>query len=195
MRPRPVLPALAAVAALATLAALAGCGGDGGGDLAMDDLRAAGESCPMDLGAAVADSGLEATGDTEVEVSEGSGDGGMDASAIDRLGGVHVECRVAVGDGEVRAELVASPQRGAAMLFLPALQQALDMPADEVEALAGRIDETGEGEPVDLDGDAPVVVARVEVGDAESAALLVTGDGGPSGAQVRSVAEDLLGDL
>jgi hypothetical protein len=192
--PRPVLLALAAVPALAALAA---CGGGGGGDdgLAMDDLRDAGEACPVDLEAAVADSGLEASGDAEVEVTEGSGEGGMDASAIDRLGGVHVECRVAAGAGEVRAELIAAPEPGAALLFLPALQQALAVPSDELEAIAGRIDDTAEGEPVGLDGDAPVAIARVEVGDAESAALLVTGEGGASGSQVRSVAEDLLGEL
>jgi hypothetical protein len=191
--PRSVLLALAAVPALAALAA---CGGDGGGGgLAMDELRDAAEACPVDLEAAVADSGLEASGDAEVEVTEGSGEGGMDASAIDRLGGVHVECRVATGDGEVRAELIASPEPGAALLFLPALQQALAVRSDELEALAGRIDDTAEGEPVELGGDAPVAIARLDVGDAESAALLVTGEGGASGSQVRSVAEDLLGGL
>lgn len=68
-------------------------GGDDEPSLAMGDLREAGDTCPVDLDDAVVEAGLATdAGEVTVEVTEGTGDGGLDASAIDQFGGAYVEC-------------------------------------------------------------------------------------------------------
>jgi hypothetical protein len=179
--------------------------------LALDDLRNAGTTCPLDLNAALADAGLEA-GDIDVTVNVGSGIGNVTSDEwngnledyppiIDQLGAVYVRCSLSAGgDQPLSAEIIASPEPGVARLYTPALVDALDihmrdLRSEEMIDIMGRIDRADRGVLVDLDdlgSDAPVAFAHLTVEDADGAALLVQGGTAASLDQARSVAESLL---
>lgn len=187
---------LAAVPVL--LLAAAACGGDdddAGGSLSMGSLSDAGDTCPVDLGGAVVDAGLtDDAGEVEVEVTEGSGEGGQDDSAIDQFGGTFVECTVAVDDGDATAVVFATEQPGAINLLLPQLSADLGLTSDDLIAISERATDAETGELLDLGADGPAAAAPIEVGDAESAVLYVSApDASPE--QVRSAAEAMLDTL
>ena len=175
-------------------AGVAGCSDDdgGGASLARDDLAGAGDECPVDLAAAADAAGLGADATTAVEVTEGSGDGGEDASAIDQVGGVYVECTLPVADGgEVSAVVFASDEPEAVGLLLPLISHDLGLTADDLEGVFDRVQRTDVGELADLGADGPAAVARLDIDGAESGVLYVSSSGA-SADQVRTVAEDLL---
>lgn len=169
--------------------------GDGGGGLSMGSLSDAGDTCPVDLGAAVVDAGMtDDAGDVAVEVTEGSGDGGQDDSAIDQFGGTHVECTVAVDDGEATAIVFATERPSAVNLLLPQMSADLGLASDVLLDVAERAEDAETGELLDLGADGPAAAAPIEVGDAESAVLYVSApDATPE--QVRSAAEAMLDTL
>ena len=181
--------------------AAGGCSGDdgggGGSSLSRDDLAGAGSECPVDLAAAVADAGLEVGGDVAVEVTEGTGDGGEDASAIDQVGGVYVECTLPAGDGDgdVTAVVFASDRPGAIGMLLPVLSRDLDLGVDDLQDVFDRVEGTDEGELADLGADGPAAAARLDVDGAESAVLYVSASSGASPEQVRAVAQALVDGL
>lgn len=187
-----------AVAVVALSAVAGGCSdddGDGGSSLSRDDLAEAGSECPVDLAAAVAGAGLDADGDTAVEVTEGSGEGGQDAAAIDQVGGVYVECTQPVADGgEVTAVVLASERPEAVGLLLPLISHDLDLTADDLEGVFDSVQQTDVGELADLDADGPAAVARLDIDGAESGVLYVSSSRA-SADEVRTVAEDLLDHL
>jgi hypothetical protein len=201
MRPRH-----AVISALPTVVLLGACiGGSDDPPMSMDQLADTGEACPVGLDAAAADAGLgEAGVDVQVEVSRGSGDGGMEDSAIDRAGGVWVECtRPIEGDGEsgeITSYLFASEEPAAILLLLPVIARDLELGSDDLEDIAGdladRFTTADEGELLDLGADGAAAAARLEVEEAASAVLYVgSTDGSASPSQVRSVAEHLLDGL
>jgi len=174
------------------------CGGDDDGDdgsLSMGSLSDAGDTCPVDLGAAVVDAGMtDDAGDIAVEVTEGSGDGGEDDSAIDQFGGTLVECTVAVGDGEATAIVFATERPSAINLLLPQMSADLGLASDVLLDVAERAEDAETGELLDLGADGPAAAAPIDVGDAESAVLYVSApDASPE--QVRSAAEAMLDTL
>jgi hypothetical protein len=165
---------------------------DGADALSQDGLAAAGDTCPVDLPGAVAAAGLEADGDLTVEVTEGTGDAGVDGAAIDQVGGVHVACSQPLGLGEVEAVVFASDRPGAVGLLLPQIQGDLGVAADDIEDLFRRTEGTDVGELVDLGVAGPAALARLDVDGAESGVLYVFSSSA-SPDEVRAVAEHLLG--
>jgi hypothetical protein len=167
----------------------------GGGDdasLSMDGLRDTGDTCPVELDAAVVDAGLASgEGAVDVEVTEGSGTGDAEDSAIDQVGGVYVECRRAVDDGDVTAVVFASDQPQAIGLMLPTLQNDLDLAADDLEPIVDQLGDTDAGELLDLGGDARAAAAPVDVDGAESAVLYVSASSATP-QQTQAIAEQLL---
>ena len=136
----------------------------------LDELRSAGDACPVDL----ASTGLapDGAGEVEVDVVGGSAPG---RSAIARAGGVYVECTVPVdGGGDVTAVLFASEQPGAIMLVLPLAQRHLRLAADDLEGQLAAFDDADAGELVDLTAEGPVAIARLDVDGAESTVLYVS---------------------
>ena len=193
----------------ASAAAILGACSDGGGhSLSVDQMRDAGGGCPVDLEAAVAASTLGASdGDLTVEVSEGSGEVPPDASvsdwtgqgytALDWYDAVVVTCTQAVDRGDVTVELVAvrRPQAGAAVgIVLPQVARDLALTTDELKGVVARFETADAGDLVDLGGEGPIVVARLEVDGAESAALYVSAAAvaAATPADVRAIVEDLL---
>jgi hypothetical protein len=171
-----------------TVAGLAGACSSGGADAAftLDELRTAGDTCPVDL----ASTGLapDDAGDVEVDVVEGSAPGGQ-------VSGVDVECTLPVdGGGDVTAVVFASEQPGAIRLVLPDALRHLRLPADDLEGVLAAFDDADAGELVDLGAEGPVAIARVDVDGAESAVLYVSA---PSAApdDVRDATEVILDEL
>jgi hypothetical protein len=161
----------------------------------MDRLADGGAACPVDLDEAVAAAGIEAgDGEVAVEVSEGSGDGGQDASALDQVGGVYVDCTRPVDGGEVTAVVFASERPEAVGLLLPQLQHELDLDIDALPDVLDRVEATDEGDLVDLGAEGPVAVARIDVDGAESAVVYVSAPD-LSTDEVQTVAEKILDDL
>jgi hypothetical protein len=131
-------------------------------------------------------------------VERGSGEGGGEASAIDQVGGLYVECTRPVGDGggEVASYVFASEQPQAISLLLPLIQQDLDLRIEDVESIFERFGATEPGSLVDLGVDGPGAVAPIDVADAASAVLYVSAaEGGASPAQVRTIAQHILDGL
>jgi hypothetical protein len=168
--------------------------GDDDASLTMSDLREAGSTCPADLDGAVVEAGLTEDGnETEaaVEVSEGSGDGGRDDTAIDQVGGVYVECTRPVEDGTAMVVVFASERPAAVELLIPLMSRDLELSSDDLHEVVTRYVDTGVGELVDLGIDGPAALGRIEVDDAESAVLYVSIPEA-SADQVRAIAEDLV---
>ena len=178
------------VALLSVVAWACSSGGDDAA-LSLDDLRDAGDGCPVDL--AGSDLVADQVGEVEVEVTEGSGDGGLDDAAIDQAGGVYVECRLS-GAGGTLAVVYASEQPGALGLLLPQLQSDLDLAADDLEVVMAAFDDTDGGDLVELSAEGPVAVARLDVDGAESAVLYVSTDGATP-AEVHDATEAMLDAL
>jgi hypothetical protein len=176
---------------------LGACGGGGdGSSLTMDDLRKGGDTCPVDLGGAAVAAGLTTDeGEVAVEVTEGSGDGGLDDAAIDQVGGVYVECTLTGDDGDVNAVLFASERAQAIGLVLPMLQRDLELASADLGAVVERFDDSDAGEPFDLGADDPVAAAaRLDVDGAESAVLYVSAPQA-SPQQVQDLTDGLLDAL
>jgi hypothetical protein len=172
-----------------TVAGLTGACSSGGADAAftLDELRTAGDTCPVDLArtSLAPDDG----GEVEVDVVEGTAPGSQ-------VSGVYVECTLAVdGGGDVTAEVLASEQPpGAISLVLPHAQRYLRLAADDLEGVLTAFDDADAGELVDLGAEGPVAIARLDVDGAESAVLYVSA---PSAApdDVRDATEGILDDL
>jgi hypothetical protein len=171
-----------------TAAGLAGACWSGGADAAftLDELRTAGDTCPVDLASTslAPDDG----GEVEVDVVEGTAPGGQ-------VSGVYVECTLPVdGGGDVTAVVFASEQPGAISLVLPHAQRHLRLVADDLEGVLAAFDDTDAGELVDLGAEGPVAIAHLDVDGAESAVLYVSA---PSAApdDVRDATEGILDDL
>jgi hypothetical protein len=169
---------------------------DDGDALALDDLRNAGTTCPLDLDTALADAGLEG-GDIDVTVNVGSGVGNVTSdewsgdvadladypSPLDQLGGVWARCSLSAGGDEpLAAEIIASPEPGGARLYTSALVDALgidelDLRSEEVDVMASihAADRGVLGDLAGLGSDAPVAFAHLTVEDADGAALVVRG--------------------
>jgi hypothetical protein len=178
-------------AVLVAVAAAACSSGDGDAALTLDDLRDAGDDCPVDL--AGTDLVADEVGPIEVEVTEGSGDGDAGDSAIDQAGGVYVECRTG-GDAGTRAVVYASEQPNAFSILLPQAAQDLGLAADDLQVLLGAYDDAGSGDLVELGAEGPVAAARIDVDGAESAVLyLSTDDASPE--EVEDTVEELVDQL
>ena len=164
------------VALLTALVLLTGAcsSGDDDAALSLDDLRGAGDECPVDLAgsALVADQ----VGEIEVEVTEGSGEGDVGDPAIDRTVGVHVECRTG-GDGGTLAVVYASEEPGALAMLLPLALRDLDLASDDADVLLSAYDDTGAGDLVELSEEGPVAIAKIDVDGAESAVLYLSTNG------------------
>ena len=182
------MPALALVGAALAGAVACSSGDDGG--LSLDDLRDTGDTCPVDLAnlpflADQVDAGVE------VEVHEGTGDGGLSDPAIDQLGGVHVECRAA--DGTV-AVIYGSEQPNALALLLPMLARDLGLSGDEAEVVLAAYDDAEAGDLVEVGAEGPAAAVRLDIDGAESGVLyLSTISATPE--EVASAAEELADDL
>jgi hypothetical protein len=164
----------------------------------MDDLADSGTTCPVDIDAAVSAAGLDSTAArTKVDVSRGTGDGGRDASALDQVGGVYVECTRSVGGGDVTVVVFASDQLGAIGLLLPQIQHDLDLDVDALAAIVDRAREGDANDLIDLGAEGPATAARIDVDDAKSAVLYLSASIVPpaSPEQTQTMAEKLLDDL
>ena len=181
---------------LLVLALLGGChtGGDRPPRLTRQELATTGDTCPVDLAAAVAVAGLEpAPGGVEVEAAQSTGNAGADASALDRASGVEVRCRQDLDEGSVTVTILATEQPEAFSLVLPMLLRSVDLNDDELDDLAEQAHVTPEGHLVDLGDDARAAAARIDVEGAESGVLYVeSGSVAPS--QLRRIADRLLDD-
>jgi hypothetical protein len=190
------------ISVLPALVLLGACSGDDP-SLSMDGLEDAGETCPVDLDAAAAAADLADEGAAvEVTVEQGSGEGGLDAPAIDQFGGVYVECRRPAAGSEddegpeLASFLVASDQPGAINVMLPRISADLGLTVDDLQEISDRFAAADEGETVDLGADGPGAAARIAVDGADSAVLYVSAtDGAASAAQVRDVLQRLLDEL
>jgi hypothetical protein len=188
--------------ALPVVVLLGACSSDDP-SLSMDGLEDAGETCPVDLDAAAAAADLEDAGaDVEVVVERGSGEGGLEAPAIDQFSGVYVECTRPVGEAEgdegpqLVSFLVASDQPGAINLLLPRINADLELTVEDLRGVSDRFAAADEGETVDLGADGPGAAARIAVDGADSALLYVSAtDDAASPAQVRDVLQRLLDEI
>jgi hypothetical protein len=177
-----------------TVAGLAGACSTAKADAAftLDELRTAGDTCPVDL----ASTGLapDDAGNVEVDVVEGSAPGDA-GSLIGQMSGVYVECTVPVDEGgNVTAVVFAAEQPRAIVLVLPHAHRLLRFAADDLDDQLAAFDEADPGELVDLGAEGPVAIARLDVDGAESAVLYVAA---PSAAadDVRDATEGILEDL
>lgn len=181
---------------LLVLALLGGChtGGDRPPQLTRQDLATTGDTCPVDLAAAVAGVGLEpAPGGVEVEAVESTGNTGADASALDRASGVEIDCQQDLDEGSVKVTILATEQPDAFSVILPLLFRSVELDDDELDDLVDQAHVTPEGHLVDLGDDAHAAVARIDIEGAESGVLYVeSGAADPS--QVRRIADRLLDD-
>jgi hypothetical protein len=177
---------------VAALVAGACSGGDddGGGGLSLEGLRGAGDECPVDL--AGSELAADDIGPVEVEVTEGTGEGELDDTALDQAGGVYVECRTA-GDDTV-AVVYASEQPEAVSLLLPLVQRDLGLAADDLEVILAAYDDAGDGDLVELGAEGPVAVGRLDVDGAESAVLYLSAVSATS-REVQDAAETMLDQL
>jgi hypothetical protein len=171
-----------------TVAGLAGACSSAGADAAftLDELRTAGDTCPVDL----TSTGLASDdgGEVDVDVVEGSAPGGQ-------MSGVYVECTLPVdGGGDVTAVVFASHQPRAIRLMLPHAQRYLRLAADDLEDQLAAFDEADAGELVDLGAEGPVAIARLDVDGAESAVLYLSAPSAAPG-DVRDATEAILDDL
>jgi hypothetical protein len=193
------------ISAVLALVLLGACSDDDP-SLSMDRLEDADETCPIDLDAAAEAADLEDEGAAvDVVVERGSGEGSLEAPAIDQFGGVYVECTRPAGDpagdesdegAQLVSFLVASDQPRAINLMLPRVQADLELTVDDLQGISDRFAATDEGETVDLGADGPGAAARIAVDGAESAVLYVSAtDGAASPTQVRDVLQRLLGEL
>ncbi len=167
--------------------------GDARPAMTLDELRTAGDTCPVDL----ASSGLAPDGadDVEVDVVEGSPPGPEDSSIISQQVGVWVECTVPVDDGgNVTAVVFASERPGAITLVLPHAHRLLRLAADDLDRVLADFDDADARELVDLGAEGPVAIARLDVDGAASAVLYVAA---PSAApdDVRHATEQILDEL
>ncbi len=180
-------------AAAAAVALLVGACSSGSGDaaLSLDDLRDAGDECPVDL--AGSDLVVDQVGPVEVAVTEGTGEGELDDAAIDQAGGVYVECRVGGDDGTLAA-VYASEEPGALGLLLPLLALDRGLTSVELEVVMAAYDDTDDGDLVELSAEGPVAVARLDVEGAESAVLYVSTNGATP-VDVHAATEQLVDDL
>ena len=151
-----------------TVAGLAGACSSGSADAAftLEELRTAGDTCPVDL--ASTSLAPDDAGEVEVDVVEGSVPDGQ-------VSGVYVECTLPVDEGgNVTAVVFASEQPGAIRLVLPHAQRYLRVAADALEGQLAAFDNADAGELVDLGAEGPVAIARLDVDGAESAVLYVS---------------------
>jgi hypothetical protein len=172
--------------------AVACSSGGADGALTLDELRTAGDTCPVDLPS----TGLapDDAGHVEVDVVEGSavGDAG---SRIGQMSGVYVECTLPVdGGGDVTAVVFAAEQPRAIVLVLPHANRYLGLAADDLESQLAAFDDADPGQLVDLGAEGPLAIARLDVDDAESAVLYVSAPRA-SPHDVRDATEEILDDL
>ena len=170
--------------------ACSGGDGEGGGGLSVDGLRGAGDECPVDL--AGSELAADDLGPVEVEVTEGTGEGELDDTALDQAGGVYVECRTAGAD--TVAVVYASEQPDALALLLPRVQSDLGLAADDLEVILAAYDDAGDGALVELGAEGPAAVVRLDVDGAESAVLYLSTVSATS-REVQDAAEDMAGAL
>jgi hypothetical protein len=177
-----------------TVAVLAGACSPGGADAAftLEELRTAGDTCPVDL----AGTGLapDDAVNVEVDVVEGSAPGDA-GSRIGQMSGVYVECTLPVdGGGDVTAVVFAAEQPRAIVVVLPHANRYLRLAADDLEDQLAAFDDADAGQLVDLGAVGPVAIARLDVDGAESAVLYVSA---PSAApdDVQDATEGILDGL
>ncbi len=176
--------------AVAGLVGACSSGRDDEAAFTLDELRTAGDACPVDL----ANTGLapDGAGEVEVTVVDGSVPG---QSAIAEQSGVYVECTVPVdGGGDVTAVLFASEQPGAITLVLPYALRHLRLGVDDLEGVVAAFDDADAGELVDLRAEGPVAIARLDVDGAESTVLYVSAASAAPD-DVRDATEAILDEL
>lgn len=185
------------MAAVVVMAFGGGCSSGGGTSISVGDLADAGDACPVDLESAATEAGLDpGPSGPEVEVVEDSADGGPQESALDRVGGVYVECNqhFADGEGSVTAVVVTAESSDAATVLGPQLVMYARLSREQLIDILERVPETDEGTQVDLGTDAAVVLVPVDVGGATSAMLLVRSrEASPD--RVEAIADQLLEEL
>jgi len=126
-------------------------------------------------------------------VVSASGDAGSDASALERGGGVQVECREPVGEAHVTVWIIATDRAEAFDLVIPPLQRILRLDTDELADLADRAADSDEGTLLDLGDDARAAVARIDIRGAASGVLYVEA-AAASPEQVHDIAEHLVSE-
>jgi hypothetical protein len=207
MSSRWVVAVVGSVVAVLLAACGGGDGGDGGGSdgpLTLEDLRATGDDCPVELEGAEegielptanGDLELEATGDVVVAVDEHpSGD---PVQGLDSAGGVYVECTLPLNLDAIVAIVYASDQPVATDLasFEMRLRASLLHRDRDAPTVSELFTATPEGELLDLDQDAPIAIARLHVEGAESAVLIIEVPVMVAYEDARAIAESALASL